>query len=32
MDGVLKSILVVARQVVAPGQMLAHISAQENPE
>jgi biotin carboxyl carrier protein len=32
MDGVVKSILVVAGQVVTPGQMLVQISAQENPE
>ena len=31
-DGVVKSILVVTGQVVAPGQMLIQISAQENPE
>jgi propionyl-CoA carboxylase alpha chain len=31
-DGVVKSILVVTGQVVAPGQMLVRISAQENPE
>ena len=31
-DGVVKSILVVTGQVVAPGQMLVQISAQENPE
>jgi biotin carboxyl carrier protein len=30
-DGVVKSILVVTGQVVAPGQMLVQISAQENP-
>ncbi|HWY47984.1 MAG TPA: acetyl-CoA carboxylase biotin carboxyl carrier protein subunit [Bryobacteraceae bacterium] len=32
LDGVLKSILVVTGQVVAPGQMLVQITAQENPE
>ena len=31
-DGVVKSILVVTGQVVAPGQMLVEIGAQENPE
>ena len=31
-DGVVKSILVVTGQVVAPGQMLVQIGAQENPE
>ena len=32
LDGVLKSILVVTGQVVAPGQMSVQITAQENPE
>jgi biotin carboxyl carrier protein len=30
-DGVVKSILVVTGQVVAPGQMLVQIGAPENP-